>query len=231
MDLDDREWLRREREERRQAGHERGCASRRSLGAPNPLLTGVAALALLLVTPTVHSPLAYRTDTPPVDTFEPAARSDALLNVPVAAPGSVPQSLQTCLNGSTLIDETVIRCQHGGALPSVHAGTGQGMVSRAYLAQYRAEQDRRAVPTRAAAFSEHARVRGFDSPKYYLAYWWVNDNQIDSASVCANHRRGSFDYRECRKAAKLHFRAQCHSAGGPAQQRFCAAESGFNPVD
>jgi len=28
------------------------------------------------------------------------------------------------------------------------------------------------------------------------------NNYIDSSRVCANHRKGSIDYRECRKAAK-----------------------------
>ncbi|MDH4609833.1 hypothetical protein E8F12_14910 [Pseudomonas sp. BN102] len=35
------------------------------------------------------------------------------------------------------------------------------------------------------------------------------NNRIDGASVCANHKRGSIDYRECRKGAKQFFKEKC----------------------
>lgn len=35
---------------------------------------------------------------------------------------------------------------------------------------------------------------------------------IDTNSVCANYKRGSFDYRDCRKAAKQWFKSQCSSS-------------------
>lgn len=44
---------------------------------------------------------------------------------------------------------------------------------------------------------------------------------IDTYSVCANYKRGSFDYRDCRKAAKKWFESQCSSSFKQA----CLAES------
>ena len=75
----------------------------------------------------------------------------------------------------------------------------------------------------------------------YLAEWIAVDNYIDGTSVCGNHRRGSIDYRECRKAAKQHFHEQCktwrasfdgdrkdHNAR--MRTRYCGASSSFNPM-
>lgn len=54
-------------------------------------------------------------------------------------------------------------------------------------------------------------IKGWNGGTNYLAEWISVSNYIDSSSVCANHRRGSIDYRECRKAAKQHFHAQCRA--------------------
>lgn len=35
---------------------------------------------------------------------------------------------------------------------------------------------------------------------------------IDNASICANYKYGSLDYRDCRKAAKKHFQDACSSS-------------------
>ncbi|MFS6897500.1 hypothetical protein ABMZ29_21260, partial [Pseudomonas aeruginosa] len=64
---------------------------------------------------------------------------------------------------------------------------------------------------------------------------------IDGSSVCANHRRGSIDYRECRKAAKQHFHEQCRIwrarydndrkvSSDRMKMRYCTAASSFNPM-
>lgn len=42
-------------------------------------------------------------------------------------------------------------------------------------------------------------VDKWSSGARYYAEWTVINNYIDDTSVCANHRRGSIDYRECRK--------------------------------
>lgn len=38
------------------------------------------------------------------------------------------------------------------------------------------------------------------------------DRGIDTNSICANYTQGSFDYRDCRKAAKKWFKSQCSSS-------------------
>lgn len=56
-------------------------------------------------------------------------------------------------------------------------------------------------------------------------FQWVEvDGRIQWGSVCQNYRSGSFDYRDCRKGAKLAFRQMCGHYR-PA----CMAENGFRP--
>lgn len=75
----------------------------------------------------------------------------------------------------------------------------------------------------------------------YYATWTIMNNYIDGTSVCANHKRGSIDYRECRKGAKQFFKEQCRAWGDRWQsdrepwsdrmkQRYCSAASSFSPM-
>jgi hypothetical protein len=75
----------------------------------------------------------------------------------------------------------------------------------------------------------------------YLAKWTVVNNRIDGGSVCGNHKRGSIDYRECRKGAKQFFKEECRAWGsrydsssnsGDASMktRYCIAASNFSPM-
>ncbi|SIR05849.1 hypothetical protein SAMN05878282_1165 [Aquipseudomonas alcaligenes] len=65
----------------------------------------------------------------------------------------------------------------------------------------------------------------------YFAKWTAINNQIDGRTVCANHKRGSIDYRECRKAAKQWFHNQCRLESSEQQkQRYCSAASRFSPM-
>lgn len=76
---------------------------------------------------------------------------------------------------------------------------------------------------------------------HYYAEWTVINNYIDDTSVCANHKRGSINYRECRKGAKQFFKEECRSWGAAWQsdrkprndymkQRYCSAASSFSPM-
>lgn len=84
-------------------------------------------------------------------------------------------------------------------------------------------------------------IKGWNGGTNYLAEWISVSNYIDSSSVCANHRRGSIDYRECRKAAKQHFHAQCRAwrvrydndrqeHSERMRQRYCSASNSFSPM-
>lgn len=75
----------------------------------------------------------------------------------------------------------------------------------------------------------------------YLAHWNVVNNYIDGGSVCGNHKRGSIDYRECRKGAKQYFKQACRKWESRYQsdrevrsdwlkQRYCSAASSFSPM-
>ena len=84
-------------------------------------------------------------------------------------------------------------------------------------------------------------IKSWDGGKNYLAEWLSVNNYIDGTSVCANHRRGSIDYRECRKAAKQHFHEECKTwrarydsdrktSSDRMKTRYCSAASSFSPM-
>jgi len=84
-------------------------------------------------------------------------------------------------------------------------------------------------------------IKSWNGGTDYLAEWMAVDNYIDGTSVCANHRRGSIDYRECRKAAKQHFHEECRTwrarfdgdrkdHSHQMRTRYCGAASSFNPM-
>ncbi|MFI8743091.1 hypothetical protein [Stutzerimonas zhaodongensis] len=84
-------------------------------------------------------------------------------------------------------------------------------------------------------------IKSWNGGTNYLAEWVAVNNYIDRTSVCGNHRRGSIDYRECRKAAKQHFHEQCQTwrarfdgdrkdLSDRMKTRYCGAASSFNPM-
>lgn len=75
----------------------------------------------------------------------------------------------------------------------------------------------------------------------YLAEWTSINNRIDSTTVCSNHKRGSIDYRECRKGAKQFFKEQCRAWDDKydesssdwsyrMRERYCSAAGSFSPM-
>ncbi len=84
-------------------------------------------------------------------------------------------------------------------------------------------------------------IKSWNGGSNYLAEWVVVNNYIDSSSVCANHRKGSIEYRECRKAAKQHYHEECRTwrakydndrkdHSDRMKQRYCSAASSFSPM-
>jgi hypothetical protein len=140
-----------------------------------------------------------------------------------------PQPLFDCLAGGTVIDEQVLHCRFG-AVPRARTEpeSRHGIVSAAYMARYEAERNVRLDKGsgRRQVGAESHWISGWDGHGSYLATWQVANNEIDSSSVCLNHRRGSIEYRECRKGAKQWFKDQCQSGGGSgeaARRRYCSA--------
>lgn len=149
--------------------------------------------------------------------------------------------LVDCIKPDNLIDEAVVTCHYGHYPQAIAQTTGSGMVSAQYMARFKAE---RPAPRQAHAAhegTEQATLWQWDGKRTYFAQWLVEANRIDDASVCSNYRRGSIEYRECRKGAKVYFRDQCREWGKrgeqsaaavsrSAQERFCNAASTFNPM-
>lgn len=180
--------------------------------------------------PVVEAPVEVAEFQPPPS---PPIPSAAAPRQAIAAP----QPLDACLKQGNVVDEEVLRCRYG-AVPRAQepASAPQGMVSKAYLTQYKAERELAPVHTSSSsAFSESHWVRKWDGGGSYLATWEVQDNRIDYGSVCGNHRRGSIEYRECRKGAKQWFKGQCaplDKAKGQelTRERYCSAAEEFGPM-
>ena len=69
---------------------------------------------------------------------------------------------------------------------------------------------------------------GADKKKARLKIQWQTVNGwIEYHTVCQNKRRGSIEYRDCRKAAKEYFVHRCRTENRKA---FCAAENNYNPL-
>ena len=177
-------------------------------------------------------------------TTQPVARPTLSASAP-ATPAVPPPAraqarpLAECLAGSTVINEAVRRCRLSEVPPPrVEAQPRQGLVSAAYLEQYRAGRAAHPVSDRREHVSgtETRLILGWDGRGTYRATWDVLDNEVDASSVCHNHRKGSIDYRECRKGAKQWFKKQCRDAQGrrgsddSAKRRYCSAAASFSPM-
>lgn len=69
---------------------------------------------------------------------------------------------------------------------------------------------------------------GADRKRTQLKIQWQTVNGwIQYHTVCQNERRGSLEYRDCRKAAKEYFVHRCRTE---KRKAFCAAENNYNPL-
>lgn len=218
MSLDDREWMRREREERFQAGRDR--TGTRAVRSSNIGHTCLVVLLVAVAGGCIWRGWYYK---PPLPVSVTAQRP-----APPAAPPSLP--------------EAVPEFRH---LPAPEVQTPkaapQGLVSQAYLERFRAERSRPRVQSNPLQEQDSQWIDSWDHRQRYLAHWSISDNAIDGSSVCDNQRRGSIEYRECRKGAKVFFREQCRgwarragSDGEPWSERmkarYCSADSAFSPL-
>ncbi len=163
----------------------------------------------------------------------PAVVADAPVLLPPSLPhaSTTPQSLAECMGPDNLIDEAVADCRFGKSQKAVPRSTAQGMVSAQYMSQYKAREPIRHRNYAMAQFVDSAVVWQWDRKRTYPAEWIVADDQIDGTSVCRNWRRGSIEYRECRKGAKVYFKEQCKRLPESGiRQRYCSAASGFSPL-
>lgn len=206
------------------------------------LLIFCAAAACLLFNArgTLQSAVSQVTASHPAPVIKPAISnpvppiytSDALI---------APKPLADCIKPDNIIDEAVATCRYGQFPRASNNPDAQGMVSASYMAQYKADQ----LPARTKRLTaynvETATVWQWDGKRTYAAEWAINDNRIEGSSVCTNYRRGSIEYRECRKGAKVYFREKCREWGKRSgtdrsdsskaiEQRFCSAGEGFNPL-
>lgn len=257
MGLDDREWMRRESSERQREGITRKRHKAFRWNALH-LFGGMILLTVLALTWPLLRSLVDRLSAPaPVEESIPIAEDPQdlpgpppeIVHRPTAPEASSRRSLRDCLNGGNAIDENVIRCQNGGEMPRVRipqvASEPQGMVSQEYLAQFQAERDQRIARQGSTQNYSQEResqwIKSWGGGSGYLAEWVVVNNVIDGGSVCRNQGWGSVEYRECRKGAKVHFREQCRAWAVRAERdqadwsykmkdRYCTAESSFNPM-
>lgn len=222
---------------------------RHSRSRLNPMLMiGGLTLAAGLGLTWVHIKAYWQSDISDSKALALPTRPIARPALPVSSPSvqlepastsAQPQPSADCLAGGTVIDDEVLRCRFGEVpRPRVEAQPRQGMVSAAYLEQYRAKRAARPVGERRAHNNgtENQLIPGWDGRGTYRAAWDVVDNEVDASSVCRNHRQGSIHYRECRKAAKQWFKDQCwaaqnrESSNDAARRRYCSAAASLNPM-
>lgn len=178
------------------------------------------------------------------DSFKLPERLDPVVQTSTALAPTAPQPLNDCIKDGNVIDESVVRCRYGELPVAQDVPTEpQGMVSATYLENFKANRQQRPSTTANSSSVEHdsSWVEKWSGGGSYLAEWTVFSNYIDSTSVCANHRRGSVDYRECRKGAKQFFKQKCrdwstswddnHDDNSKVmQQRYCSAANSFSPM-
>lgn len=104
------------------------------------------------------------------------------------------------------------------------------------------QQPTQQTTTRSRSIEKHGEwIDKWSGGARYYATWTIVNNYIDGGSVCGNHKRGSIDYRECRKGAKQFFKNECRVWGDRWQsdreprsdrmkQRYCSAASSFSPM-
>jgi hypothetical protein len=169
--------------------------------------------------------------------------SEEPISLPSIDLNTQPKGLDECLKPGNVIDESVVRCRYGERQKPMAKPPGQGMVSAEYLNNYKSQKANSVAPQRVSKRVENDShwVDKWSGGGRYLAHWQVVDNHIDGTSVCSNHKRGSIDYRECRKGAKQFYKEQCKAWevrwnvdnqdwSKQMQRRYCGAASSFSPV-
>ena len=67
--------------------------------------------------------------------------------------------------------------------------------------------------------------------EHYSSEFSFRNSQIDNTTFCTNYRRGSLEYRGCRKAAREWLQRQCRSDQHNDEWRgmYCFAGNSFRP--
>lgn len=93
---------------------------------------------------------------------------------------------------------------------------------------YAANAQSKRVPHKPVLQTDYWTWTGADRKRTRRKIQWQTVNGwIQYHTVCQNERRGSIEYRDCRKAAKEYFVHRCRTE---KRKAFCAAENNFNPL-
>ncbi len=188
-------------------------------------------------------PLASQPPNPQTQLASAPSSIDTPTAQAIKAPDQAAQTLSQCIKPGNVIDASVINCRYGELPRPTERPDAQGMVSAEYLAQYKANTTHRQTGTSRSLDqgTDSAWVHQWDGRGSYLAQWTTYGNRINGSSVCANHRSGSIEYRECRKGAKVYFKEQCREwekrwesgredLSKAMEERYCSAGNGFGPM-
>ncbi|MFA5679005.1 MAG: hypothetical protein WC953_11480 [Pseudomonas sp.] len=86
-------------------------------------------------------------------------------------------------------------------------------------------RDRRVVQSRSEKVTWTS-ARG--TKQEYRVYYEYDGTHVTFASVCSNYRKGSINYRNCRKAAKQWFGTRCNNSNSTGRM-YCHADNAFRP--
>lgn len=191
------------------------------LGIGGYFLAGQLHASKPPVSPIVQQPVAVDVDEPVAETV-PVVKTKA-----VAAPEPV----------LSIVDEPPPALQR-----AVQAAPAQGMVSAAYMADFKHDlQHSGSVQRSVRTEITTATIREWDGRNRYRAQWRSYNNHIEGNSVCFNFPGESIEHRECRKAAQVFFKEECREwtkrsdndreeQSKMTQTRYCEAAGSFNPA-
>lgn len=188
----------------------------------SPQVSGPAPVSSEAPVATLQAP------TLPARAAEPAAQTMALRTTPS-------QNLAPAIADAMQPEPMPVQAVQVKAPP-------QGMVSASYMADFKADTQRRnnARPAQNVMVAS-ATIREMDGHNRYNARWKVINNTIDNDSVCFNFQGSAGEHLQCRKAAQAFFKEECaqwgkrvskdRDAGNKtSQQQYCTAAKTLNPA-
>ncbi|WP_397450928.1 hypothetical protein [Pseudomonas sp. NA-150] len=161
---------------------------------------------------------------------------------PVSEPTPVAKPVAPTVEPIVVVSEPELDSEPEPAATPRPAKPAQGMVSAAYMADFKHDLAHSATPQRRVKTEiATAEIHEWDGRNRYRAQWRIFNNHIEGDSVCFNFPAASIEHRECRKAAQVFFKEECREWSKRSesdreeqskltQTRYCEAAGSFNPA-
>ncbi|MGV8916727.1 MAG: hypothetical protein ACOH2R_02825 [Pseudomonas sp.] len=160
----------------------------------------------------------------------------------IAAPAPSKKTVTVTQAPIVVVSEPELDSQPEPSASAAPAKPAQGMVSAAYMADFKHDLARSTTPQRRVKTEiATAEIHEWDGRNRYRAQWRIFNNHIEGDSVCFNFPAAAIEHRECRKAAQVFFKEECREwtkrsdndreeQSKLTQVRYCQAAGSFNPA-